>query len=109
MDGALLGGAQGVVPGLGNVDPAGYRRLFDAAAAGDWAGAAEQDRLADLFEIVYTPNGRVSGGAAGLGAFKTALQVMGIIESNTMSVPMLSLNDDETSAIRGILERNGLV
>jgi 4-hydroxy-tetrahydrodipicolinate synthase len=34
---------------------------------------------------------------------------MGIIESNTMSVPMLSLNDDETKAIRAILERNGLV
>ncbi|MET4542363.1 4-hydroxy-tetrahydrodipicolinate synthase [Arthrobacter bambusae] len=110
VDGALLGGAQGVVPGLGNVDPAGYRRLFDAAQAGDWALAArEQDRLADVFEIVYTPNGRVSGGAAGLGAFKTALQVMGVIESNTMSSPMLSLNDAETASIRAILERNGLV
>jgi 4-hydroxy-tetrahydrodipicolinate synthase len=110
VDGALLGGAQGVVPGLGNVDPAGYRRLVDAAQAGDWAGAArEQDRLADVFEIVYAPNGRVSGGAAGLGAFKTALQVMGVIESNTMSVPMPALNDDETKAIKVILERNGLV
>ena len=68
----------------------------------------EQDRLADLFEIVYTPNGRVSGGAAGLGAFKTALQLMGVIESNTMSAPMLSLNEDETTAIKVILERNGL-
>ena len=110
VDGALLGGAQGVVPGLGNVDPAGYRKLVDAAEAGDWAtAAAEQDRLADLFEIVYTPNGRVSGGAAGLGAFKTALQIMGIIESNTMSAPMLSLNEEETMAIKVILERNGLV
>lgn len=110
VDGALLGGAQGVVPGLGNVDPRGYRNLFDAAQAGDWAKAtAEQDRLADLFEIVYTPNGRVSGGAAGLGAFKTALQLMGIIESNTMSVPMPSLNETETTAIKVILERNGLL
>ncbi|CAM3232557.1 4-hydroxy-tetrahydrodipicolinate synthase [Arthrobacter ulcerisalmonis] len=110
VDGALLGGAHGVVPGLGNVDPAGYRRLFDAAQAGDWAGASrEQDRLADVFEIVFTPNGRVSGGAAGLGAFKTALQVMGVIESNTMSVPMPALNDSETAAIKVILERNGLV
>ena len=110
VDGALLGGAQGVVPGLGNVDPRGYRSLFDAARAGDWAkAAAEQDRLADLFEIVYTPNGRVSGGAAGLGAFKTALQIMGVIESNTMSVPMPALNEDETTAIKVILERNGLV
>ncbi|MBT8162761.1 MULTISPECIES: dihydrodipicolinate synthase family protein [Arthrobacter] len=110
VDGALLGGAQGVVPGLGNVDPAGYRRLYDAAQAGDWTtAAAEQDRLADLFEIVYTPKGRVSGGAAGLGAFKTALQLMGVIESNTMSAPMPSLNPEETEAIRAILKRNGLV
>ena len=110
VDGALLGGAQGVVPGLGNVDPRGYRNLVDAAAAGDWAkAAAEQDRLADLFEIVYTPNGRVSGGAAGLGAFKTALQIMGVIESNTMSVPMEALNEEETTAIKVILERSGLV
>lgn len=110
VDGALLGGAQGVVPGLGNVDPRGYRNLMDAAAAGDWArAAAEQDRIADLFEIVYTPNGRVSGGAAGLGAFKTALQLMGIIESNTMSSPMPSLNEGETTAIKVILERNGLI
>jgi 4-hydroxy-tetrahydrodipicolinate synthase len=111
VDGALLGGAQGVVPGLGNVDPAGYRRLYDAAIAGDWAGAAaEQDRLADVFEIVYTPKaGRVSGNAAGLGAFKTALQLMGVIKTNVMSAPMLSLDEDETKAIRVILERNGLV
>ncbi|QNE13210.1 dihydrodipicolinate synthase family protein [Pseudarthrobacter sp. NBSH8] len=111
VDGALLGGAQGVVPGLGNVDPAGYRRLFDAAQAGDWAqAAAEQDRLADVFEIVYTPKaGRMSGNAAGLGAFKTALQLMGIIKTNVMSAPMLSLDEDETKAIRVILERNGLV
>ncbi|QDG65376.1 dihydrodipicolinate synthase family protein [Pseudarthrobacter sp. NIBRBAC000502772] len=111
VDGALLGGAQGVVPGLGNVDPAGYRRLFDAAQAGDWAqAAAEQDRLADVFEIVYTPKaGRMSGNAAGLGAFKTALQLMGIIKTNVMSAPMLSLDEDETKAIRAILERNGLM
>ncbi|MGO4237212.1 dihydrodipicolinate synthase family protein [Pseudarthrobacter sp. YAF2] len=110
VDGALLGGAQGVVPGLGNVDPRGYRNLVDAAVSGDWAkAAAEQDRLADLFEIVYTPKGRVSGGAAGLGAFKTALQIMGVIESNTMSAPMQALNEEETTAIKVILERNGLV
>lgn len=111
VDGALLGGAQGVVPGLGNVDPKAYRRLYDAAAAGDWAGAAaEQDRIADVFNIVYTPKpGRVSGNAAGLGAFKTALMLMGIIETNVMSAPMLPLDADETAAIKVILERTGLI
>ena len=38
VDGAMLGGAQGIVPGLGNVDPAAYRRLYDLSVAGDWAG-----------------------------------------------------------------------
>ncbi|WP_427016334.1 dihydrodipicolinate synthase family protein [Pseudarthrobacter sp. P1] len=111
VDGAMLGGAQGVVPGLGNVDPAGYKRLYDAAVAGDWAkAAAEQDRLADVFEIVYTPKaGRMSGNAAGLGAFKTALQLMGVIKTNVMSAPMLSLDEDETAAVKVILERNGLI
>lgn len=110
VDGALLGGAAGVVPGLGNVDPAGYRRLYDLAQAGEWAGAAaEQDRLARLFEIVYAPGTRVSGGAAGLGAFKTALQLLGVIESNTMSQPMAALDAAETDAIRGILIESGLL
>ena len=111
VDGAMLGGAQGIVPGLGNVDPAAYRRLYDLAVAGDWTGAAtEQDRIADVFNIVYTPKaGRVSGNAAGLGAFKTALMLMGVIKTNVMSAPMLSLDDDETAAIKVILERTGLL
>ncbi|WP_026819349.1 dihydrodipicolinate synthase family protein [Arthrobacter castelli] len=110
-DGALLAGAQGIVPGLGNVDPEGYRRLFSAAQDGDWAKAAhEQARLADLFNIAYTPKpGRVSAGAAGLGAFKTALMLLGIIDSNEMSTPMLALDDDETDRIKQILVRNGLL
>ncbi|ALE05655.1 hypothetical protein AL755_09470 [Arthrobacter sp. ERGS1:01] len=39
VDGALLGSGQGVVPGLGNVDPRGYRNLVDAA--GTVVAAAE--------------------------------------------------------------------
>lgn len=111
VDGALLGGAHGVVPGLGNVDPAGYRRMFDAAIAGDWAQAAkEQDRLARVFDIVYTPDSsRVSGGAAGLGAFKTALVALGVIENNKMSVPLEDLNESETAAITAILAETGLL
>lgn len=111
VDGALLGGAHGVVPGLGNVDPAGYRRMVDAAAAGDWATVrGEQDRLAKLFTIVFTPDAtRVSGGAAGLGAFKTALVLLGVIEDNTMSTPMASLDDAETAAIADILRSTGLL
>ena len=38
-DGMLLLGADGCVPGLANVDPAGYVRMFNAAERGDWATA----------------------------------------------------------------------
>lgn len=83
----------------------------DAASAGDWPAArAEQDHLANLFEIAFTPDSnRVSGGASGLGSFKTALVLLGVIEANTMSVPMASLNDGESQAIAAILRRAGLL
>ncbi|WP_178946079.1 dihydrodipicolinate synthase family protein [Kocuria sp. TGY1127_2] len=110
-DGAMLSGADGLVPGLGNVDPAGYVRLYEAAVAGDWdAARREQDRLADLFTIVTCADAtRVSGGAAGVGAFKTALVELGVFSSNTMSKPMAALNNQEAASIREILERTGLL
>ncbi|WP_237224324.1 dihydrodipicolinate synthase family protein [Rothia nasisuis] len=109
-DGAMLSGAAGLVPGLGNVDPAGYKRLYEAARAGDWEAArTEQDRLAKLFDIVFVETPSVSGGAAGLGAFKTALQVMGVLDSNTMSQPMETLGDTETQRIRAIVQSVGLI
>lgn len=91
--------------------PHGYVRLWRAAQAGDWAAAkTEQDRLTDLFSIVEAPApGRVSAGAAGLGAFKTALALRGVISSNTMCAPMLSLDESEAAAIKVILERAGLL
>lgn len=111
VDGALLGGAHGAVPGLANVDPAGYARMFAAAHRGDWTSVrAEQDRLARLFSIVTKPDSaRVSPGAAGLGAFKTALQLLGVIENNTMSSPMVSLDAAEASAVREVLVEAGLL
>ncbi|MEX3610370.1 dihydrodipicolinate synthase family protein [Rothia sp. LK2588] len=109
-DGAMLSGAHGIVPGLGNVDPAGYKRLYDAAVAGDWnAARAEQDRLTELFNIVFVESPSVSSGAAGLGGFKTALELMGVIGSNTMSKPMESLGEGERERIRAIVAKAQLL
>lgn len=109
VDGALLAGADGVVPGLGNVDPASYVRLVAAARAGDWAEAKRlQDGLASLFEIVFQAQG-VSGEAAGLGAFKTALQALGVIESNRMAHPVPALEGEAVERIRAIVEESGLL
>lgn len=104
VDGALLAGADGIVPGLANVDPAGYVRLFRAAAAGDWEEAKRiQDDLAALFEIVFQAHG-VSGEAAGLGAFKTALAALGVIGTNRMSHPVPALEGETAGRIRAIVD-----
>ncbi|TRV79731.1 dihydrodipicolinate synthase family protein [Streptomyces sp. 130] len=110
VDAMMLGGADGSVPGLGNVDPHGYVRLHEAAVRGDWTAArAEQDRLVALFDIVRAARpGTASATAAGLGAFKTALMLRGIIATNVMSPPMRPLDAEETAAVAACLERAGL-
>ncbi|MER5552416.1 dihydrodipicolinate synthase family protein [Streptomyces sp. NPDC002793] len=110
VDAMMLSGAHGSVPGLGNVDPHGYVRLHEAAVRGDWATAkAEQDRLVALFDIVgAAAPGTASATAAGLGAFKTALMLRGIIATNVMSPPMRRLDAEETHVIAAYLDRAGL-
>lgn len=110
VDAMMLGGADGSVPGLGNVDPHGYVRLHEAAVRGDWTAArAEQDRLVALFDIIRAARpGTASATAAGLGAFKTALMLRGVIATNVMSPPMRRLDAEETAAVAACLERAGI-
>lgn len=111
VDGMLLGGADGAVPGLANVDPHGYVRLHEAAARGDWAAArAEQDRLARLFRLVDAVEpGTASGTTGGLGGFKTALALLGLIDSPTVSPPMRAHTEAETARVRAHLETAALL
>ena len=109
VDGAYLSGADGSVPGLANVEPKGYVRMWRAAQAGDWATAkAEQDRLNEISHIFDVTKGLV-GYAGGVGAFKTALWLMGIFDSNTMPRPVKAMEGANVDAIRGVLERCGLL
>lgn len=111
VDGMMLGGAHGSVPGLGNVDPAGYVRLHEASERGDWAAArAEQDRLVELFRIVDAADPATTmGSTRGVGGFKTALALLGIIETNNVSLPMRPLDEAETARVRTQLEASGLL
>ncbi|GGB44292.1 dihydrodipicolinate synthase family protein [Flexivirga endophytica] len=110
VDGMLLAGASGSVPGLGNVDPAGYVRLHSYAGKQDWAAArAEQERLARLFRIVDAADPATAAGATrGVGAFKTAAHLLGIIDSPTVSLPMRGYDEAETGRVREQLELAGL-
>lgn len=111
VDSALLAGADGVVPGIGNVDPAGYVRLFDAVAAGDVAAArSEQERLFEMFALVDVGSAQRMGRASSaLGAFKAALQLLGVIDHARMAPPYIPLNDSEVDAIRPFLANAGLL
>ncbi|OKI87593.1 dihydrodipicolinate synthase family protein [Micromonospora sp. CB01531] len=110
VDSALWMGADGVVPGLGNVDPHGYVRLYRAAAAGDWAAArTEQERLTRLFELVYVGAHRMGMSSSPLGAFKAALHLRGIIDHPTTALPQVPLNSAETARVGKYLTDAGLL
>ncbi|MFJ4295689.1 dihydrodipicolinate synthase family protein [Curtobacterium sp. NPDC089689] len=110
-DSALAFGASGVVPGLGNVDPHGYVRLWDAAQRGDLAAARrEQERLFDLFRLVDAGDGgRMGPASSALGAFKAALHLRGVIDCPRTSDPYVQLDDHEIAVVRERLVAAGLV
>ncbi len=108
VDGMLLLGADGAVPGLGNVDPAGYVKMWDLAQEGKWAEVKEeQDRLAALFEIVFQAS-HLAGGASGVGSFKTSLNELGVISTNRMSTPAGRIDGETISKINAILAEAGV-
>ncbi|KPC62481.1 dihydrodipicolinate synthase family protein [Streptomyces chattanoogensis] len=110
VDAALLAGADGVVPGLGNVDPAGYVRLYEAARAGDWAGAAaEQERLVGLFSMTgIGPEDEMGRSSAALGSFKAALWLLGVIGHQATAFPQIPLGEEAVSDVGRRLTAAGL-
>ncbi|GAA0924862.1 dihydrodipicolinate synthase family protein [Virgisporangium aurantiacum] len=110
VDSALWMGADGVVPGLGNVDPHGYARLFAAAATGEWETArAEQERLLHLFDLVTVGGTRMGISSSALGAFKAALYLRGVIDHPTTALPQIPLEGDEIARVGKYLAAAGLV
>ncbi|MHA3683765.1 dihydrodipicolinate synthase family protein [Leucobacter sp. HY1908] len=108
VDAMLLAGADGVVPGFGNVEVEGYVRMFEAAKRGDFATAAtEQERINELFEIVFQPKG-YSGDATGVAAFKEAMAARGIIASAQMNLALDTLNASDRAAVREVLAAAGV-
>ena len=109
VDGALLSGADGSVPGLANVEPDGYVRMWKAAQEGNWAEVKrEQDRLNEISHIFDVTSG-VQGYGAGVGAFKCALNLMGIFDSDQMLRPVKPLDGQNREAIKQVLIANGLL
>lgn len=109
VDGALLGGADGSVPGLANIDPKSYVEQYEASQKGDWQKVSEiQDHLAKLMMMTRYVKATVGFGA-GVGAFKTALWKMGIFNTNQMREPVEKLVGEDVDKIEEILRLNGML
>ncbi|MFF5492452.1 dihydrodipicolinate synthase family protein [Streptomyces aquilus] len=111
VDSALAAGAHGAVPGLANVDPEGYVRLYQLCNAEDWPAArTEQDRLCGLFGMVKVGDpDRMGGSSAALGAFKAALYLRGVITCPVTAEPQVGLSERELAEVREFLEGAGLL
>jgi 4-hydroxy-tetrahydrodipicolinate synthase len=111
VDCALFLGAEGAVPGLSNVDPHGFVALYNSSRSGDWDAAREiQDKLVRLFDITNRADPSMKGpSSSGLGGFKTALMLLGVFAGNTMGLPQIALDSEETAAVKAVLVREGLL
>ena len=111
VDAALALGADGAVPGLANVDPHGYVRLYRLFRADDSEGArAEQERLCALFRMVGVGDpARMGGSSSALGAFKAALHLRGIIDCPATAEPQVPLSGDEVAKVGKFLAAAGLL
>ncbi|MBN6042039.1 dihydrodipicolinate synthase family protein [Amycolatopsis sp. 195334CR] len=111
VDTALALGANGVVPGLANVDPDGYVAIHRHVLAGELDAAKKvQERLLNLFTITdVAPVDRMGRGSAALGAFKAAMKLRGFIDNAVMAPPQLPLNAEELLRIKEKLAETGLV
>ena len=110
LDLALAAGANGSVAGLGNVAPEWFVRALSLHAASDYAALTEQQRqitrLTDLYSIADEGTGRNS---TQLGSVKTALMLLGVIESDRLSAPMQRSSPAKRERIRTLLTETGLL
>lgn len=109
VDGALMSGADGVVPGLANVDPYVFVDMYRAFIEGDFDEVKKlQDKAARLMNITSCTH-KPMGFGSGVGGFMTALRLMGIISTNYLPEPTISLSESEAKKVAEILNKEGVL
>lgn len=109
IDGFLLGGGTGCVPGLANVFPQLHVDLVGRAAAGDWAGAADvQSRICELLDLYFHPLPAGSFSAQFFALVKEALVQLGVIANNTTSSPFTPADQGTSDHVARMLSRAGV-
>ena len=111
VDACIRMGAHGSVPGLANIFPADYVRLYDLARAGDWDGAAAiQERLlACFFDLIVQGDPGYSASSSALGGFKTGLKIRGAIRGTRLAAPLHSFGAAEEERVADVMRRHGFL
>jgi 4-hydroxy-tetrahydrodipicolinate synthase len=111
VDACLWMGAHGSVPGLGNIFPAEYVRVYELGRAGEWAQAAAiQERLlACFYELIAQGDPGYSVSASALGGFKTGLKLKGAIRSTRLAAPLHSFGPAEEERVADVMRRHGFL
>lgn len=103
----VLAGADGTVPGLANVGPEIFVKLYEAAAANQHEEAVrQQEAIVRLFEVFVCPDGTMNVGYI-IGAMKTALRLRGVIEHDTMFHPFPPCTPELIERTKRIMEEVG--
>lgn len=104
IDGLLLGGFHGAVPGLANAFAPFHIELAARAAAGDWSGAsAVQGHVVELFSLYQHPLPGGSFSASVIGSLKEALVQQGVIAHSATAYPFAQPDAGMTEHVRGVL------
>jgi 4-hydroxy-tetrahydrodipicolinate synthase len=101
MGESLRLGADGLVPGSGNVDPAVFVRLLRAVREGDQVAAQSAERAIGDLTRIY------SIAPSFVGAMKAAVSLLGVC-SRTTAAPLPPATDEQTEQIAGVLQEVGL-
>ena len=101
-------GAHGVIPAISNLAPNAYARAWEAGEAGDAKTAKECNALLLIANKIAQLAKGGGTNAAAFSGMKSALKIMGILDSDTVSRPMRPLTGEEKAGIPPILEALGL-
>ncbi len=106
IDGFLLSGGSGAIPGLANLFPRFHLALAAHAAAGDWAAAAHiQDQIVALLDVYFRPIPGGSFSAQFFAIVKEALVQQGVIAHNTSAAPFVQADPGLVSHVADFLTK----
>ena len=101
-------GADGVIPAIANLVPKASVQGWEAGEAGDVETARECNAQLMLATKIARLARSGSATSASLSGMKSALKLMGILESDVVTRPMRSLTEEEKQQIPDILGELGL-